>query len=155
MDVSRKLGQTDKLSPGQPPFPPASLTKAQSLDSGFAGGTVVKNLPATAEDIRGRVWSLGWEDPLSGAWQPTPVFLPEESHGQRSLWGYSPWGCKESDMTEHAHTQVLNKENLGITIWGRSWIRFQKRHRWCLCTRLLRVDWTLSFSLWLHHLLMK
>ena len=32
--------------------------------------------------------------------QPTPVFLPEESHGQRSLVGYSPWGGKESDMTE-------------------------------------------------------
>ena len=34
------------------------------------------------------------------AWQPTPVFLPGESHGQRSLTGYSPYGCKESDMTE-------------------------------------------------------
>ena len=33
-------------------------------------------------------------------WQPTPVFLPGESHGQRSLAGYSPRGCKESDMTE-------------------------------------------------------
>ena len=33
-------------------------------------------------------------------WQPTPVFLPGESHGQRSLTGYSPWGCKESDTTE-------------------------------------------------------
>ena len=33
-------------------------------------------------------------------WQPTPVFLPEESHGQRSLAGYSPWGCKELDTTE-------------------------------------------------------
>ena len=32
--------------------------------------------------------------------QPTPVFLPGEFHGQRSLAGYSPWGCKESDMTE-------------------------------------------------------
>ena len=30
----------------------------------------------------------------------TPVFLPEEFHGQRSLVGYSPWSCKESDMTE-------------------------------------------------------
>ena len=30
----------------------------------------------------------------------TPVFLPGESHGQRSLMGYSPWGHKESDMTE-------------------------------------------------------
>ena len=36
-------------------------------------------------------------------WQPTPVFLPGESHGRRSLVGYSPWGCKESDMTEPLH----------------------------------------------------
>ena len=34
------------------------------------------------------------------AWQPAPVFLPGESHGQRSLAGYSPWGRKESDTTE-------------------------------------------------------
>ena len=33
-------------------------------------------------------------------WQPTPVFWPGESHGQRSLAGYSPWGLKESDRTE-------------------------------------------------------
>ena len=33
-------------------------------------------------------------------WQPTPVLLPRKSHGQRSLVGYSPWGCRESDMTE-------------------------------------------------------
>ena len=33
---------------------------------------------------------LGWEDPLEEAWQPTPVFLSEGSHGQRSLVGYSP-----------------------------------------------------------------
>ena len=36
-------------------------------------------------------------------WQPTPVFLPGESHGQRSLVGYSPWGRKESDPTERLH----------------------------------------------------
>ena len=34
---------------------------------------------------------------------PTPVFLPGKSHGQRSLIGYSPWGHKESDTTEHTH----------------------------------------------------
>ena len=34
------------------------------------------------------------------AWQPTPVFLPGESNGQRSLAGYSPWGRKELDMTK-------------------------------------------------------
>ena len=33
-------------------------------------------------------------------WQPTPVILPGEFQGQRSLAGYSPWGCKESGMTE-------------------------------------------------------
>ena len=38
--------------------------------------------------------------PWRRAWQPTPVFLPGESHGQRSLVGYSPRGCKESDTTE-------------------------------------------------------
>ena len=38
--------------------------------------------------------------PWRRAWQPTPVFLPGEPHRQRSLAGYSPWGYKESDMTE-------------------------------------------------------
>ena len=39
-------------------------------------------------------------------WQPTPVFLLEKFHGQRSLVGYSPWGHKESDTTEHTHTHT-------------------------------------------------
>ena len=38
--------------------------------------------------------------PWRRKWQPTPVFLPGEFHGQRSLVGYSPWGQKESGMTE-------------------------------------------------------
>ena len=58
---------------------------------------MVKNLHAMQET---QVRSLGWEDPLERAWQPTPVFLPGESHGQGSPAGYSPWGLKESDMTE-------------------------------------------------------
>ena len=41
---------------------------------------------------------LGWEDPLEEG-MATPVFLPGESHGQRSLVGYSLWGRKELDMT--------------------------------------------------------
>ena len=36
-------------------------------------------------------------------WQPTPVLLPDKSHGRRSLVGCSPWGCKESGMTERLH----------------------------------------------------
>ena len=35
-------------------------------------------------------------------WQPTPVLLPGESHGQRALVGYSPWDCKELDTAEHS-----------------------------------------------------
>ena len=57
----------------------------------------VKNVPA--------IWETGYDPwvgkiPWSRKWQPTSVFLPGEFHGQRSLGGYSPWGCKESDMTE-------------------------------------------------------
>ena len=51
--------------------------------------------------------------PWSRKWQPTSVFLPGLSHGQRSLVGYSPWGCKASDITEcthtHTHTRNLDK----------------------------------------------
>ena len=36
-------------------------------------------------------------------WHPTPVLLPGKSHGQRSLVGYSPWSCEESDMTERLY----------------------------------------------------
>ena len=61
---------------------------------------VVKNLPASAGDVRDVGSILGWEDPLEEAWQPTPVFLPGEAHGQRSLMGYSLWGRKELDTTE-------------------------------------------------------
>ena len=41
-------------------------------------------------------------------WQPTPVLLPGKFQGRRSLVGYSPWGHKESDMTEQLHFLSLN-----------------------------------------------
>ena len=41
--------------------------------------------------------------PWRRKWQPTPVFLPGELHGQKSLAGYSPWGRKELDTTEQLH----------------------------------------------------
>ena len=47
-----------------------------------------------------QVQPLGGEDPLEEGMATTPGFLPEESHGQRSLVGYSPQDHKESDMTE-------------------------------------------------------
>ena len=46
------------------------------------------------------VLSLNQEDPLEKVMAPTPVFMPGKSHGQRTLAGYSPWGLKESDMTD-------------------------------------------------------
>ena len=53
-------------------------------------GSAAKTLPAMQEPQEIRVQSLGWEDSVEKAWQPTPVFLPGESCGQRSLAGYSP-----------------------------------------------------------------
>ena len=58
---------------------------------------MVKNLPAMQETW---VPSLGWEDPLEKEMATHPVFLPGELYGQRSLVGYSPWGHKESHMTD-------------------------------------------------------
>ena len=58
---------------------------------------MVKNPPAMQET---QVRSLGGEDPLEKEMATTTVFLPGKLHGQRSLAGYSPWGCKESDTTK-------------------------------------------------------
>ena len=67
---------------------------------------VLKNPPASAGDRRNsgsipdrKVRKMPWRR----AWQPTPVFLPRECHGQRSLVGYSLCGCKESDTTARRH----------------------------------------------------
>ena len=57
----------------------------------------VKNLPEILENL---VQSLGQEDPLEKGMATPLVFLPGESHGQRSLAGYSPQSRKESDTTE-------------------------------------------------------
>ena len=68
----------------------------------FSIAQMEKNLPAMQRP---------WFDPWIGKilwrreWLPTPIFLPGQSHGQRSLVGYSPWGREESDMTEqHTHS---------------------------------------------------
>ena len=51
--------------------------------------------------------SLAGKIPWKRKWKPTLVFLPGKSHGQRSLAGYSPWGHKESDMTERLNMHKL------------------------------------------------
>ena len=62
---------------------------------------MVKNLPANARDAKdtGSIPGLG-RSPWRRKWQPTPVSLPGEARGQRSLVGSSPWGHKELDTTE-------------------------------------------------------
>ena len=112
------------------------------LHTGFPGGTVVKNLPVSARDIRdaGSVRKTPWRR----KWQPASVFLPGKSHGQRSLVGYSLWGHKESDTTEHTHLHQPVRffpcllispapqcqgiaEPPGCFPGNRAWVRFSRR----------------------------
>ena len=57
--------------------------------------------------------------PWRRKWQPSPVFLPGESHGQRSLVGYSPGGCQESDTTEHPLDQTWSWTKGNQDFWPR------------------------------------
>ena len=72
----------------------------------FPGGSAVKNQPANAGDVGFNPW-VG-KSPWRREWLPTLAFLPGEFHGQRSLVGYSPWGCKESDKTEQQTLHLAN-----------------------------------------------
>ena len=83
-------------------MPTALLIITGPTAEGIWTRIVLKNTPAMQEM---QVQSLGWEDPLEKEWQPTPVFFTGKFHGQRSLEGYSPKGCKESDMTERRTQQ--------------------------------------------------
>ena len=70
--------------------------------TGFPGGTSDKESVQETKGYRFDSWVK--KTPWSRNWQPTPVFLPGESHGQRSLGGYSPWGRRESNTTERLIT---------------------------------------------------
>ena len=77
----------------------------------FLTSPEVKNSPAMQKTQETRVQSWVGKIPWRRKWQPTPVFSPGKCHGQRSLVGYSPWGCKESDTHTHTHksrTQLSN-----------------------------------------------
>ena len=72
--------------------------------------------------------------PWRRKWQPTPIFLPGKSHGQRSLVGYSPWGSKESDTTEWLSIDIIKKKNFKKVVYEYSrivkianeWLKFGK-----------------------------
>ena len=73
------------------------ITKNQA---GFPGGSVVKNPHANAGDAGGLGLIPGVRRiPWRRKWKPTPGFLPGKSHGQRTLASYSPWACKDLEMT--------------------------------------------------------
>ena len=88
----------------------------------FPGSASDKESPCQCR--RWKTWGLDlWAGkiPWRRAWQPSPVSLPGESHGQRSLEGYSPWSRKESDTTErltytHTHTHIHTKSYYLILI---------------------------------------
>ena len=69
-----------------------------TLTENFLGGARAKESTCQCRrhGLDPRVRKMPWRR----AWQPTLVFLPGKSHGQRSLAGCSPYGCRESDMTE-------------------------------------------------------
>ena len=73
----------------------------------------VKRLPTMRETW---VQSLGQEDPLEKEMAPHSVLLPGKPHGQRSLIGYSPWGRKESDITERLHFHFHTKMKVSSLI---------------------------------------
>ena len=92
------------------------MRKSQRISEekkGFSGGSA----PAKQET---QVQSLGRKDPLEKEQLLTPAFLPGESHGQRSLVGYSPWTGKESDMTDCLEERTREKELQGQRPWGRN-----------------------------------
>ena len=63
--------------------------------------------------LQPRCLLLGWKVMTNlDSWQPTPVLLPGESHGRRSLVGYSPWGRKESDTTERLHFHFYFRQHI-------------------------------------------
>ena len=89
---------------------------------GFPGGSVGKESALQGRRRRFNPWvgKIIWRR----AWQSTPIFLPGESHGQKSLAGYSPWGCKELEMTEVTeHAQAPN----AVVVWGPNWIQSSRK----------------------------
>ena len=84
----------------------------------FLGDSVVKNAPTMQEM---QVQSTGLKIPWRRTWQPTPIFLPGKSHGQRSLVGYSSWDYKESDTTWWLNSNLILRRLIKIKIQLWNW----------------------------------
>ena len=73
------------------------VCSVERTKAGSCNGSMVKESACQGRRCGFHPW-VG-KIPWRRAWQPTPVFWPGKSHGQRSLEGYNSWGCKESDTT--------------------------------------------------------
>ena len=85
------------------------LSVIQEIAEDFPDGAVVKSLLQCRRRQRCRFASWVRKIPWSRKWQPAPIFLPGKHHVQRSLAGYSPWGCKELGTPKHAHTHTRTR----------------------------------------------
>ena len=97
-----------------------------TIQLGVLGGSAGKNLLVSAGDSGFDPWV--WKIPWRRKCHPVPVFLPGKSQGQRSLAGYSSWGCKESDTTEW-----LN--------WTELMILFPYHNSQYMVGPLIRISW--------------
>ena len=79
---------------------------------------MVKNLPAIQET---QLWSLVGKIPWRREWQPTPVFLPGEFHGERSVVGYSPWVTKKIRHDWVTNTHFRSKDVFARCFCHRNW----------------------------------
>ena len=92
--------------PGKPQF---SNKPGIKRNIKFPGSSDSKESACNAGDLGFNPW-FG-KIPWRGEWQPIPIFLPGEFHGQGSLVGYSPWGIKELEMTEQLTLSLHFKRN--------------------------------------------
>ena len=65
-----------------------------------------------------QVWSPPWKIPQRRKWQPTPVFLLGNFHGQRNLVGFSPWGLKRVELTEQLSTYAIKIIVIALNRWS-------------------------------------
>ena len=112
------------------PFPASQIDWSPDR-GGLPNDSAVKS-PSGMQELR-ETWPgfspSVWKIPWRRAWQPTPVFFPGESHGQRSLVGYSPWGRKRL---------------------GHYWATKTANIRWGLRGALLKAVF-LTFRIFVHH----